>query len=69
MKTFIVSMSLFAVVSDYIALQSTFNKAETTDSSIAHKGKTEKAEQSAAAAYHKPRKASEEDWAAVHAIA
>ena len=69
MKTFIISMILFAVVSDYIALRSPSSKTETAMLAVADKGKMENAEQSAAAAYHKPRKVSEEDWMAVRAIA
>ena len=68
MKIFIISMILFAVVADYITLRSPSSKTETAMLAVADKGKMENAEQSAAAAYHKPRKASEEDWAAVHAI-
>ena len=69
MKTFIVSMSLFVVVAAYVAVRSPVNKAESTDSSIVHKEKKENVEQSTAAAYRKAKKASAEDWAAVHAIA
>ena len=69
MKTFIVSMSLFVVVAAYVAVRSPVNKAESTDSSIVHKEKRENVEQSTAAAYRKAKKASAEDWAAVHAIA
>ncbi len=69
MKTFIVSMSLFAVVAAYVAMRSPVNKAGSTDSSIVHKGKTENVKQSTDVAYRKAKKASAEDWAAVHAIA
>ena len=62
MRTFIVSMSLFAMVVAYVIMRSPVNKAESMDSSIAHKGKTEKekAEQSS----RQPKKASTEEWAA-----
>lgn len=69
MKTFVISMILFAVVADYITLRSPSSKTETAMPTTVDKGKTENAEQSAAAAYHKPRKASEEDWMVVRAIA
>ena len=69
MKTFIVSMSLFAVVVAYVALRSLDNKTESDMPAVAAKGKTENAEYSAVAAYRKSRKTSEEDWSAVRAIA
>ena len=69
MKTFIVSMSLFAVAVAYVAMRSLANKTESDMPAVAAKGKTENVEQSTAAAYRKAKKASTEDWAAVHAIA
>lgn len=73
MKTFIISMSLFAVVVVYIALLSPVEKTETEKSAIAEKesdnGQTDEIGQSAHDAYHKTRSASDEDWATVNAIA
>ena len=73
MKTFIISMSLFAVVVIYIALLSPVEKTETEKSAIAEKeadnGQTDETEQSAHDAYRKTRSASAEDWATVNAIA
>ena len=73
MKTFIISMSLFAVVVVYIALLSPVEKTETEKSAIAEKeadnGQTDETGQSAHDAYRKTRSASDEDWATVNAIA
>lgn len=73
MKTFIISMSLFAVVLAYVALRSPFNKTETAKSAGAEtkvdKGQTDETGQSTFAAYRKTQSASAEDWATVNAIA
>ena len=69
MKAFIVSMSLFVVVAAHIVLRQPANKTETIKSTVTAKGKMENTEPSASAAYRKSRKASEEDCAAVRAIA
>ena len=73
MKTFIISMSLFAVVVAYVALRSSATKVETAKPVIAEKeadkGPMEETGQSVFAAYHKTRSASDEDWAMVNAIA
>ena len=72
MKTFIISMILFAVVLAYVALRSSATKVETAKPVIAEKeadnGQTDETGQSAHDAYRKTRSASDEDWATVNAI-
>lgn len=73
MKTFIISMSLFAVVLAYVALRSPADKTATAKNGATNsetdKGQTKVTEQSTFAAYRKTRSANEEDWATVNAIA
>ena len=73
MRTFIISMSLFAVVLAYVALRPPANKAATAKNSATNsetdKGQTKGKGQSKFAAYRKTQSASAEDWATVNAIA
>ena len=73
MKTFIISMSLFAVVVAYVALRSPADKTATAKNSATNsetdKGQTKAKGQSTFAAYRKTQSASAEDWATVNAIA
>lgn len=62
-------MSLFAIMANYVALRSPASKAEATETSVDYNVLTKDAEQSVSAAYCKSKRASAEDWAAVHAIA
>ena len=62
-------MSLFAIMTDYVALRSPASKAEEAEKSVDYNVLTKDVEQSVSDAYCKSKRASAENWVAVHAIA